>query len=81
MEAEKTAKKSVAMERQVACYPPPKYHTLFMGYLSLNEMNKSEAATEIIKEFFEKMDPKQKQRCLNEGIRVTTQKGLSKHHY
>jgi hypothetical protein len=77
IKTEKKITKSVAHERIVKCYPPPKYHTLLVGYLELNEMKKSEGTTEIIKHFFDNMDAKKKQLCLNVGIRVS--KG--KHHY
>lgn len=80
MEIEKTLEKpvrSVSHTRIIKCYPPPKYHVLLMGYLSANEMKKSEGVSEIIKDFFDKMDPKRKQVCLNEGIKLTR----SKHHY
>lgn len=47
--------KSAALARMVRCYPPPKYHRLFEGYRVMNEMKVSEAATQMIREFFDRM--------------------------
>jgi len=69
--------KSIAQERRVVCYPPPKYHTLLDGYISSNEMKRSEALTEIMRNFFDKMPEAQKARCMNEGIKINK----SKHSY
>ena len=74
---ETKAKKSVALERGVRCYPPPKYHTLLMGYIQLNEMKQSEAVTEIMRTFFDSMPEQQRVRCVNEGIKIVK----SKHSY
>ena len=66
--------KSIALERKLECYPPPKYHNLMMGYKELNEISKSEAVTEAIKQFFDNMPENTRRACLNAGIQ-------SKHHY
>lgn len=62
--------KSIAKERQLICYPPPKYHTLFVGFSNANEMKKSEAMTEIMRVFFDNMTDGKRKMCLNEGMRV-----------
>ena len=71
------AKRSVALDRKIECYPPPKYHTLFRGYVEMNEMKNSEAVSEIMRQFFDNMPANKRTQCMNAGIRVTR----SKHHY
>ncbi len=80
-ETEKRPARSIAHQRLVKCYPDPKYSILLQGYIARNEMGKSEALNEIIRSFFDKMDPARRQQCLNEGIKVTRSKPLSRHHY
>lgn len=70
-------KKSIAHERRVECYLPPKYDVLVKGFREVNEFNKSEAIVEIVKSYFDNIPEKQRVRCLNEGLRVTS----SKHSY
>ena len=69
--------KSVAHSRRIDCYPPPKYHALLNGYAAKNELSKSEAVSEIMRNFFENMPEQKRVQCLNEGMRITK----SKHHY
>lgn len=71
-----TKTKSIAHERRIDCYPPPKYHILIKGYKEINEMKASEAITEIVKHFFDNMPENKRRLCMNEGIKAT-----SKHHY
>ena len=68
--SEENKKTSIAKERMLTCYPPPKYHTLFVGFTNANEMNKSEAMTEILRSFFDNMNEGKRKTCMNEGIRV-----------
>ena len=71
------AKRSVALDHKIECYPPPKYHTLFIGYVEMNEMKNSEAVSGIMRQFFDNMPANKRTQCMNEGIRVMQ----SKHHY
>ena len=50
-------KRSIAQNRQVKAYPPPKYFQLLESYRQANEMGRSETLTFIVRHFFDTMPP------------------------
>ncbi len=48
---------SVTRERQLTCYPSPKYYIYAKAYAELNEMSSSKVGALALKRFFESMKP------------------------
>lgn len=57
-------KPSVATERRLVTYPPPKFHSLTEAFAIANEMPSSKAVAFIIKDFFDRMSEQERQRIL-----------------
>jgi hypothetical protein len=56
-----------ALKRRVYSYPSPKYHSLTVGYASLNEIRKSDVVKQAIKEFFDRMPKQEQERIMRHG--------------
>lgn len=50
------------MKRRVVTYPSPMLHNLFEAFTKANQMNKSDAAEFIFRDFFKRMTPEEKKR-------------------
>lgn len=64
-------KKSVAVTRRVQGYPPPRIHSLAVGYSKVYNVGQSELVTEALKQFFDRMPEGERARILT----------ASKNHY
>jgi hypothetical protein len=51
-----------SLQRRLQVYPPPKYFGLFSAFVKANEMKESEAASLMIRVFFDAMTPDEKLR-------------------
>ena len=52
-------------EREMKCYPPPKYLTMVKAYQKVNEMGTSEVLCIIIKSYFDNMPAAERERIVN----------------
>lgn len=50
-------KRSIAHQRMVKAYPPPKYYALLEDFRVANEMGRSETLSFIVRHFFDTMPP------------------------
>jgi len=65
---------SITQERKVICYPSPKYEALFRAYAALNEMSKSAAGAEAIKQLIDNLPPDQKMKVINAAKQINGSK-------
>lgn len=60
-------KKSVALQRNIHAYPPPKYYTLVDAMSKCREISKSEVVSIALKEYFDRMPEGERQTILTLG--------------
>lgn len=58
-------KKTTKADRRLQVYPPPKYLTLVKAYQKVNEMGESEVVTHVIRDFFDRMPPEERERIIS----------------
>jgi hypothetical protein len=54
--------KSVALQRRVQGYPPPRYHNLLLAKSKCDGLSESAIVTEAVKQYFDSMPEQERQR-------------------